>query len=308
MLQFYRAIWRHTAAQQISLIALSVLVAALAAIPIDYQKRIINLLDDDISHEVLLWLGAEMLGVILLSLSLKWLLGYRTGTTGEGAIRFLRTLVVETAEESTKGEVEIKRGTIANVISSETEAVGKFVGDSFAEPMLQFGTLVSVLGYIAFTLPNLAWVVIILIAMQAAIVLTVQLRINQKVKERVIALRRSVNRITSEELAAVKSEVEQDFDEIYEARRRVFLLKLSNKWILSSLNAVGLVFVLMYGGWLVLEDRSDVGSVVAATIALGRMQGPWQRLITYYRNLSAVFVQFELLRKLLVSPGSAKNA
>ncbi|MEM9099617.1 MAG: ABC transporter transmembrane domain-containing protein [Pseudomonadota bacterium] len=308
MLQFYRAIWRHTAAQQISLIALSVLVAALAAIPIDYQKRIINLLDDDISHEVLLWLGAEMLGVILLSLSLKWLLGYRTGTTGEGAIRFLRTLVVETADESTKGEVEIKRGTIANVISSETEAVGKFVGDSFAEPMLQFGTLVSVLGYIAFTLPNLAWVVIILIAMQAAIVLAVQLRINQKVKERVIALRRSVNRITSEELAAVKSEVEQDFDEIYEARRRVFLLKLSNKWILSSLNAVGLVFVLMYGGWLVLEDRSDVGSVVAATIALGRMQGPWQRLITYYRNLSAVFVQFELLRKLLVAPGSANNA
>ncbi|MEM9043350.1 MAG: ABC transporter transmembrane domain-containing protein [Pseudomonadota bacterium] len=305
MLQFYRAIWRHTASRQISLLILSLMVAGLAAIPIDYQKRIINLLDDDISHEVLLGLGAEMLGVILLSLALKWFLGYRTGTTGEWAIRYLRGLVVETADEKAhNGQTKLKRGTIANVISSETEAVGKFVGDSFAEPVLQFGTLVSVLGYIAYTLPNLAWVVVILIGLQAAIVLTVQVRINTKVKERVIALRRSVNRLTSEELSMVKVEVEKDFDEIYEARRKVFILKLSNKLILSSLNAVGLVFVLMYGGWLVLEGRSDVGSIVAATIALNRMQGPWQRLITYYRNLSAVFVQFELLRSLLITPKS----
>jgi hypothetical protein len=42
MFELYRTIWRLTARRQILLIGLSLATAALAALPIEYQKRFIN--------------------------------------------------------------------------------------------------------------------------------------------------------------------------------------------------------------------------------------------------------------------------
>ena len=52
-------------------------------------------------------------------------------------------------------------------------------------------------------------------------------------------------------------------------------------------------------GWMVLEGRTDVGTVVAATIGLGRIQGPTAFLIAFYRQVSANRIKFELLREVL---------
>lgn len=52
----------------------------------------------------------------------------------------------------------------------------------------------------------------------------------------------------------------------------------------------------MVGGWLALQGRSDVGTVVAATAGLARLQQPWAQLIAFYRETSAVRVKFDLLR------------
>ncbi|WP_424831022.1 hypothetical protein [Ruegeria sp.] len=80
MLRLYQAIWRASAGRQIILIILSLAVAALAAVPLEFQRDIINhLTSEDIATERLVMLGAGMMGVILLSLALKWVLGYRAG-------------------------------------------------------------------------------------------------------------------------------------------------------------------------------------------------------------------------------------
>ena len=54
----------------------------------------------------------------------------------------------------------------------------------------------------------------------------------------------------------------------------MFLWKLSAKFLLSVINGAGTVGVLMLGGWLVLQGKTDVGTVVAATSGLSRIQGP----------------------------------
>ena len=64
-------------------------------------------------------------------------------------------------------------------------------------------------------------------------------------------------------------------------------------------HGLGLVGVLIIGGWLVLQGRSDVGTVVAATVGLAQVRQPWRLLIAFYRNLSAVRVQFEMIRHAL---------
>ena len=52
------------------------------------------------------------------------------------------------------------------------------------------------------------------------------------------------------------------------------------------------------GGWLVIDGRTDVGTVVAATAGLARLQGPTTFLIAFYRQVSATRVKFELLSEM----------
>ncbi|MEM9762653.1 MAG: ABC transporter transmembrane domain-containing protein [Pseudomonadota bacterium] len=297
MIEFYAAIFRATGRAQIVLIVLSLIVAGLSPIPLEYQRDIVNGLTQGLDEAALLGLGFEMGAVILFSLVLKWVLGYRSGVVGEGVIRRLRSLIVD---RSVSGEmVDRNRGTTASLIASESEALGKFVGSSVAEPLLQFGTLVSVLGYVAVTQPRLGLVIALIVLPQAIIVMATQARINALVQERVLLLRRAVNGVTASEVAAQMDAIREDVDGIYEARRQMFVWKLSTKMILSALNGAGLVLVLVLGGTLVIDGLSDLGTVVAATVALGRIQGPWRQLVAFYRNMSAVRVQYELLRDVI---------
>ncbi|MGA9433009.1 MAG: ABC transporter ATP-binding protein, partial [Roseobacter sp.] len=63
--------------RQIILIVFSIAIAALAAAPLKFQQDIVNLLTNaSFEASQLFLLGAGMMGVILLSLVLKWVMGY----------------------------------------------------------------------------------------------------------------------------------------------------------------------------------------------------------------------------------------
>ena len=49
------------------------------------------------------------------------------------------------------------------------------------------------------------------------------------------------------------------------------------------------------GGWLVLENRTDVGTVVAALTGLAQISGPWIELVAFFRKLSTMRVRFDLI-------------
>lgn len=301
MFQLYAAIWRNTGRRQIVLILLSVAIAALAAAPLKFQQEIVNLLTlGTFEVSQLLLLGAGMLGVILLSLGLKWVMGYRSQILGEDVIRFIRQRLLTGAAEEQKAHGDILTGTLSTAISAEAEELGKFTGSAFSEPIMQLGTLVSVVGFVASTQPGLGIVAFSMIAPQVAIVLYTQRKVNALLAERVQYLRHATDQITSNDLHAVTQSVLNDFDQIYGARQTMFKWKLSTKFLLSTINAGGTVIVFMLGGFLVLEGRTDVGTVVAATMGLSRLQGPTTFLIAFYREVSANRVKFELLRGLNV--------
>ncbi|WP_170782710.1 ABC transporter transmembrane domain-containing protein [Ruegeria lacuscaerulensis] len=299
MFKLYRAIWRASAGRQIILIALSIAVAALAAVPLEFQRDIVNhLTSANIDADHLMLLGAGMMGVILLSLGLKWVLGYRSGTLGEDMIRLIRQrLLVRSADLNETGE-DVRKGTMTTAISAEAEELGKFAGGAFSDPVVQIGTLISVIGYISSTQPGLGLIAFSMIVPQIVIVLVSQRKVNVFVAERVRILRSATDRLTSAQIDAAAREVEAQFDDIYETRRRMFLWKLSAKFLLSVINGAGTVGILMLGGWLVLQGRTDVGTVVAATSGLARIQGPTAFLIAFYRQVSANRIKYELMLEL----------
>ena len=105
---------------------------------------------------------------------LKYAVHIRSAGLGERMIRHLRRDIVgsrpASAGEPPEDVTQDQAGTIVTVIASEAEAVGKFVGDCVSTPIVQAGTLVSVLGYMLFTEPRLGFVVLATVVPQVAIV------------------------------------------------------------------------------------------------------------------------------------------
>lgn len=53
--------------------------------------------------------------------------------------------------------------------------------------------------------------------------------------------------------------------------------------------------ILFLGGLLVLDGRSDVGTVVASVAGLTRIEGPWRELVGFFRSASTVRVKYAML-------------
>ena len=306
MLELYKAIWRVSGKRQIILVLLSIASAALAAAPLKFQQEIVNLLTaGSFERGTLYFLCGGMMGVILLSLSLKWIMGYRSQILGEDVIRFIRKLLLTRAIESENATGSLRTGTLSTAITTEAEELGKFTGGAFAQPVMQIGTLISVVGFVASTQPGLGLVAFSMIAPQVAIVLFTQRKVNDLLAQRVRLLRSSTDEITTKDIRQTTDAVLKDFDQIFGVRQSMFIWKLSTKFLLGAINAAGTVVVFLLGGLLVLDGKTDVGTVVAATLGLNRLHGPTAFLISFFREVSANRVKFELLRGLeFIRPGN----
>ena len=273
------------------------LVAALAAVPLKFQQLVVNSLVEHGEVGKLAWLCAGFLAAVLLSAALKFVLGRRLSVVGERVVLMIRERLyanhVGDAARDPAGAPQ--RGTLVTMLAADAEAVGSFAGSAISSPVVQIGTLISVIGFIVASQPWLGLLALIVVVPQAAIVLGIQSRINLRVRERVQALRDASDRISTSNLARVEDEVVADFRAIYQTRRRIFLLKLSSKFALGAISAVGKVGILFLGGWLVLEGRSDVGTVVASLTGLIRIEGPWRDLVSFFRTASTVRVKYAML-------------
>ena len=295
--ELYRAVWRVTGREQVLLIGLSLLVAGLAAVPLKFQQLAINSLVDGSDVRRLAWLCAGFLMAVLLSAGVKFLLGLRLAVVGERVVRMIRERLYQNqvADTASDPRAADRRGALVAMLTAEAEMVGSFAGAAISAPVVQIGTLVSIIGFIAVSQPWLGALALAVVVPQAAIVLGIQNRINGRVRERVQALRDASDRISRSELDRVEDEVLADFRTVYETRRRIFLLKLSSKFALGAISALGKVGILFLGGWLVLDGRSDVGTVVASLTGLARIEGPWRDLVSFFRSASTVRVKYAML-------------
>lgn len=294
MLDLYRGIWNVSSRAQIVLIALSLAVAALAAVPLQFQKSIINNLSEGSQAQELIMLCAGYLAILALTSTLRFVMRFRIVMLGEALIRRIR----QSAYSENSGErapKEDKRETLVTIVVSESEEVGRFAGEAIASPLLHLGTLVSVVVFIAATQPLLGLFMIGVVLPQGIIVLSLQKAINRRIANRIRLLRHASTALGPEQIKETQQAVLDDFDQIYEGRRQSYLIKLSMKFALNIIHGIGTVGILLIGGLLYLRGHTDIGSVVAALSALTRINEPWRAIIAFYRELSAVRVKFDLL-------------
>ena len=52
----------------------------------------------------------------------------------------------------------------------------------------------------------------------------------------------------------------------------------------------------MFGGYLVIEGRTQVGTLVVFISGLQRIADPWDQLINFYRSVSNTAVMYQMIR------------
>jgi ABC-type multidrug transport system fused ATPase/permease subunit len=305
--EFYDYVWRSSASQQIVLIVLAIMAAVLAAAPLELQRHIINTLAGHEKPERLAWLcGGYLIAALSIS-GLKYTVNIKSAGLGESMIQSLREEIFSNSRSSVNPDENLgesakdKTGTVVTMISAEAEAVGKFVGDCISTPIIQAGTLLSVLSYMLYTEPLLGLVVLGIAVPQVVIVPLVQRRINVQVRERARTLRHAGDLIvedmrdTGGSVSSLHSEIGKSFATIHNVRVRVFRLKFGVKFLVSALQSLGVFALLFAGGIMVLNGKTEIGIVVAFISGLDRVLDPWRELIAFLRSTSTARVQFDLI-------------
>ncbi len=305
--EFYAFVWRSSSSRQIVLILLAATAALMAMAPLELQRHIVNTLAGRERIENLVWLCGAYLAAALGISGLKFILNIKSATLGEAMILSLREAIsggassvgaAQPPDSATKDQA----GTFVAMISAEAEAVGKFVGDCISTPIIQVGTLLSVLGYMVYTEPLLGLVVLLIALPQIVIVPISQHRINAHVKERVRTLRHAGDLMVdalkdggAARAASGETEIGTAFATIYRVRIRVFRIKFGVKFLVGALQSIGVFALLLVGGMMVLNGRTEIGIVVAFISGLDRVLDPWRELIAFIRSTSAAKVQFDMM-------------
>jgi len=198
----------------------------------------------------LAWLcGGYLIAALGIS-GLKYTVNIKSSGLGESMIRSRCEEIFSSSRSSfgpdeNRGEsAKDKTGTVVTMISAEAEAVGEFVGDCISTPIIQVGTLLSVLSYMLYTEPLLGLVVLGIAVPQVVIDPLVQRRINVQVRERARTLRHAGDLIvedlrdTRESVGSLQSEIGKSFATIHGVRLHVFRLKFGLKLLVSALQSL----------------------------------------------------------------------
>jgi ABC-type multidrug transport system fused ATPase/permease subunit len=286
-----RYIARFTGGHQLALAALSVMVFALSAIPLELQRRIVNEAIYEGAFEPILWLALAYAGIALAEGAIKLLLNIYRSSVSERAVRHLRRLALGSAAAP---EVE---GLELSMVLSEVEPIGGFVGASVSEPVLQGGILAAVFGYMLYLEPWLAAASFLIFLPQLVFVPLMQAAINRRVQRRVLTSRELSEAIVRQGAARSASDPLQlqRIDTVFTLHMGMYKLKFTMNFLMNLSHHLGVVAALGIGSWLVLHAHIEVGTVVAFISGLAKLNDPWGDLVNWFRDMTVNRVKYRLV-------------
>jgi len=297
----YRFVWKVSGPQQVRLCLLTLLLFPLSMVPLELQRRIVNSALAQVDIAVLVGLGGVYLAALLLAGALKYVRNLYLGRVSEGVIRRLRTRVSGVLARDTDRE---EFGARVSMIAAETEQLGGFVGEAVAEPLLSAGILLTIASYMLWTEPQVALVAFAFFIPSLLIAPWLQERINRYGKQRTELLRELSQGVVVDEGHGEEERADGFKDligRIYAVRIRLYAVKFFAKFLNNFMGHLGVLAVLVYGGMMVIEGRTDIGVVVAFISGFERIIEPARELLNFYRQQSQMRVQYRLIRDSLPS-------
>ena len=285
----------RTGKHQAGLAVLSIAVFLLSAVPLELQRRIVNTIVDHGTFATILWLAATYAGVALTEQSLKLALNVYRGWVAEASVRSLRITAGDTAEAA-RETTAADAGVEIAVILEEVEPIGGFTGISVSEPLLQGGILVSVLGYMLYLDLGLTLLVLVFFLPQLVFVPLIQAAINRRAQARILTKRGLSGDIVKAAGGANGSWewATAPIAHVFALNMGIYKLKYTMNLLMNVMHHSVVAVAFGVGGWLALEGRIEVGTVVAIVGGIAKLNDPWGDLVNWGRELSVVEVKYRL--------------
>ena len=310
-------IWRYSKRDQIILLILTAISFPFLYLSLDLPKTIINkaIGGKDVPEEIfgmtvdqidyLLILSGAFLALVFVNGGFKFYVNVFRGQLGERMLRRLRySLLSRVLRFPLPQFKRVSQGEVIQMVNSEVEPLGGFVGDSIALPAFQGGTLFTILVFMFVQDWMLGLAAIALYPIQGYIIPKLQWHVNQLGKARV----RNV-RVLAEKIGEAVSGIEEvhandgarrilaRFTErlgvIYDIRYEIFRRKFFIKFINNFIAQLTPFFFYSIGGYLVIKGDLTFGALVAILAAYKDLSAPWKELLTYYQRLADSRIKYD---------------
>lgn len=295
----FRFILSTTARHQIFLSILTAVVFLLELVPLEIQRRVVNELSEGRDWNLVFLLAAGYAAMALTHGLIKLGLNVYRSWIGEGATRDLRRRAHALCGAPVGTEVlPEESGVQVSVVVAEVEPIGGFVGSSISEPLLQAGILVTVVGYMLFLEPLIGAVTLAIFLPHIFVVPVIQRIINRRTQLRVETLRKvSIGIVAAgTEQGEPSQRGERLIQQVFRLNMGIFKLKFSMSFIMNLTHHLQIAGALLLGGWLVIDGKIELGTVVAFISSIGRLNDPWRDLVIYFRDLNMTQVKYRLVQ------------
>ncbi len=315
----FQFIWRYSKKQQMMIMAMTACSLPFLYFVLDLPKYIINDAIDGKTFpklfmgiefgqiEYLMLLCAALLVLLVINAYFSMAINTFKGVSSERLVRRLRYQLYESILRFPPRHFQkVTPPEISSMITAEVEPMGNFISDSYSMPMVQGGTMLTILFFMVVEDPILGLVAISMVPVQAWLIPKLQIKVTALGRERITKARKlagwvgesviGVNDIhTNDASNYMQASLSQKLGIIFNIRYQLYQKKFFMKALNVFLSQLTPLFFYSIGGILTIQGSLSLGALVAVLAAYNRFTTPWKELLKYYQTLNDVKIKYEQL-------------
>jgi len=313
----YGYILHHSLREQIYLVVVTLVSFPFLYYSLDLPKLIVNraISGKDFPQKFMGWdfdqipyllvLCCIFFALVLINGWFKLHLNVRKGQVGERMLRRLRYQLYERVLRFPLHHFDrTATGQVIAMMTGELEPVGGFIGDAFALPISQGGTLLTIFVFMFVQDPILGAAAVAFYPLQGYLIPKMQRIIRRLGRERVRKVRGLSDRIAETIAARAEirpndaavyqlADISQRLGEIYDIRFEIYNRKFFVKFLNNLIGNLTPFLFFLIGGYFVIKGELSFGALVAVLAAYKDLSSPWKELLDFYQNQQDVAIKYE---------------
>ena len=312
-------IWKHSKRQQLWLLVLTLVSFPFLYASLELPKRIINdaigaagqqteIFGIELTQvQFLLVLCVAFFLAVLIGGLMKMHINTRKGVLSERMLRRLRYQLIHRMLRFPKPYFRTtSQGELVSMITSEAEPMGGLMGDAIAQPVFQFGQMMTIVAFLFMQSVWFGLASVALIPLQAWLIPMIQRQINLLNKDRIGELRHLATEI-GESAAGISdlranggwryrlAMITDRLGRLFEIRFRIYQKKFFMKFLNNMIGHLTPFMFYSVGGYLAIQGDITVGALVAALSAYKDLSSPWKELLTYYNQVQDMSLRWAVV-------------
>jgi putative ABC transport system ATP-binding protein len=206
----------------------------------------------------------------------------------------------------------VKSAELATMVKDEVEPLGGFIGESLITPLFLAGQALTALFFIMYQHVYLGTIALAVVLAQAFIIPKLRRRLLQLARQRQLTARQLAGRIAEVADGAAeihahdtsnyeRAEISERLGRIFRIRFEFYQRKFLIKFLNNFLSQVAPFVFYLVGGYLVIVNRLDIGTLVAVIAAYKDLPAPVKELIDWDQQRMDVQIKYtQVMEQFLV--------